>query len=159
MTWRQVSHHLEGVVWPLIETTGVKAALRDLRFYGIIPPCSDPGESWATPTALAVVRNALRFRTNLTARRRVALFVCSSDFAAAPAVGSLNGADGDEDDFYEVRGEAKLFCSGTNLSRSSPSHSVCVPADKQFATSVTRIPPHSGGGPGPRGCPPQSSPR
>jgi hypothetical protein len=115
---------LEANTWPQLLSLGVKAALRNLAFYDMAPllqQCSTvPAASeaavapWATPLSLDVVRNVLAYRSDLDCRRKVALFVCSSDFAAAPTIrlgGSVvggdrgdRGNDGSGGDYWEVSG-------------------------------------------------------
>jgi len=78
--WRFMCIELERRVWPLLRDEGVKAAVHALETYEVISPL----KSWATRETIDIVRSALRLRTDLECRRRLAQFVCSSCFAAAP---------------------------------------------------------------------------
>ena len=89
MTWRGAARELEREAWPLVCTHGVKACLTAIVKLGL----AAPGGPWASTLSLEVVRSCLRHRLDLEARRRIALFVCSSSFAAGPAI-TAAGDDG-----------------------------------------------------------------
>ena len=88
-TWRSAATFLESSAWPLIRERGVKAALALLAETGMLTLAHPKSarHKWATRESLDIVRSCLRFRAHdLEAKRRVALFVCSGDFAGAPAI-------------------------------------------------------------------------
>jgi hypothetical protein len=105
VSWRATARHLEDVTMSQLCSLGVKAALRDLAMNDMVSHRQESsigvssssqatvnhtgGASsmpWATPLSLDIVRNTLAHRSGLDCRRNVALFVCSSDFAAAPTI-------------------------------------------------------------------------
>lgn len=85
--WRAAAGFLEQEVWPLIRQKGVKPALANLAGVAMLSLPKNARQRWAFRESLDIVRSCLRFRANdLDAKRRVALFVCSADFAGAPTI-------------------------------------------------------------------------
>ncbi len=102
--WRGVAEFLESVVWPTIRSAGVKPALAALDAQGMIRLAEGGSDAvrwkWASRVSMDVVRSCFRFHADdLEAKRRVALFVCSADFAGAPAI--QDDDDDDDDENYD----------------------------------------------------------
>jgi hypothetical protein len=86
-SWRDAARHLERLTWPILKQSGMKPAVRSLQFYQMMDPMpKDVPSPWATPLTLNIVRATLKHRGDIDGRRQIAMFACSSDFAAAPTI-------------------------------------------------------------------------